>query len=452
MIIFLTSIIFLEIHFLIITLYSILISFVVTIQFNLYLYRKIKKAENRLNSLLYFIKIDFSLIQKIGKNQIDNCLNFIYLIIDYNITLSENYREILSKIHCGASPELELINCLYPSKDFIIYLKNLLTNNFQLDEYSDEYFSYSKEKDFKVYLKQITTKLSIVFFVGVFFPIGFCFLLFLLSLNKFMMIMFIPMLIIFLDYLFKKFISVNHYLIGFIQNDSNFEKQKLEEFLLLIKKFALNLRQNISPEKALIKAFNEEKENIPLLKSILEQDIILFLNGMYNFNQIINSFKENLKSFRYHTIINSIVNMLKENAYFSSYKIIEIINILNKHKKLENKLNVIIKGEKFKVFLFLFILPIITGSIGSLLPFLPEISKSLISLEELNDPFLFLNSLDLIDLGLILIILLASNLISSYYFLKIIFFRNKSFFMIISGIIFLLTFSLSIINIVNFIA
>ena len=451
MIIFSFSILFLEFHILIITFYSIIICLIITFQFNLFLYKKIKKEEEKLNSLLYFIKIDFSLIQRINKNYTDNCLNFIDLIINYKISISNKFKTILSKIHCGNSPELELTNCFFSSRDFREYLDNLLTYNFQLDDYSNGYFSNSLEKNFKVYLKQITTKLSIIFFVGVFFPIGFCFLLFLLSLNKLIIIIFVPILIIFLNLLYKKFINVNHYLIGFIQSDSNLEKQKLKEFLILIKKFAINLKQNISPEQAFIKAYIKEKENIPILQNLLEQEITLFLNGIYNFNQIINSFKCKLNSYRYNTIINSISKMLKESAYLSSDKIIEIINMLNKHKKLENKLNIIIKGEKFKVYLFLFILPIITGSIGALIPFLPEITHSLLLLEELNDSFLYLNSLNIIDLILVFIILLTSNLISSYYFLKIIYSHNKSFLLIISGLIFFLTFSLSILNMTNFI-
>ncbi|MBN1216734.1 MAG: hypothetical protein JXA99_15005 [Candidatus Lokiarchaeota archaeon] len=451
-VIFSLSFLFLRIQILIILLSSILLSLFLAIQFNLYLYRKVKIAEDKLNSLLYFIKIDFSLIQKIGKIQTDNSLNFIKLIIDYNIFISKNFKNILSKIHFGASPEKELTNCLYPSRDFKNYIKNLLMNNFQCDEYSDAHYSYSLEKDFKVYLKQLTTKLSIVFFIGIFFPIGFCFLLFLLSLNKFMMISFIPILILFLNYLFKKFISVNHYLIGFIQDDSKYEKKKLEEFLYLIKKFSLYLKHNISPERALIRAFEEEKRDIPLLTRIFERDITLFLNGVYDFHQIINSLKKKLNSFRYHTIINSILNMINEDSFQSSYKIIEIINILNYHRKLEDKLNIIMKGEKFKIFLFLLILPIITGSIGALLPFLPEISMSLISLGELGDTLLLFDSINPIDLLFIIMILLTSNLISSYYFLKIVYSRSKIFFMLISGLIFLFTFMLSLINIINFIA
>ncbi len=449
--IFVFSFLFLKLHILIITFYSIIISLIITYNFNLFLYKKIKKAEKILNSLLYFIKIDFSLIQKTGKSYTDNCLNFINLMINYNISISKEFKKILSKIHCGYLPELELNNYIYPSKDFIDYINNLLINDFQSEYDSNEYLSHTLEENFKVYLKQISTKLSIIFFVGIFFPIGFCFLLLLLSLNKIIIIIFVPILILLLNYLFKKFIDINHYLVGFIKSDSNLEKKKLDEFLVLIESFAFNLKKNISPEQAFIKAYIKEREHIPILYELLEYEISFFLNGLYNFTEILQTFKKKLKSYRYITIINSIINMLKENAYLSSNKIIEIVKVLNKHKKLEKKLDIIIKGEKFKVFLFLFILPITTGTIGALLPFLPEISQSLLFLDHINDPILFLKSLDIIDLFLILFILLISNIISSYYFLKIISFHYKSFLLIISGTIFLLTFSLSILNIANFI-
>ncbi|GAH26134.1 unnamed protein product, partial [marine sediment metagenome] len=49
-------------------------------------------------------------------------------------------------------------------------------------------------------------------------------------------------------------------------------------------------------------------------------------------------------------------------------KITQILNEISIHQKLENKLEIIVKGERFKVLLFLFLLPIIIGGIGGLFP------------------------------------------------------------------------------------
>jgi hypothetical protein len=451
-------------NILIIFSYTILISFIISYFFNTFLIKKIKRTEQLLNSILYFIKSDFSLLQKTSRGFTDSCLKFIELMVNYDISISPDFKEILSNIQCGTQPEQALRNYISPSKDFNKYLQNLIIKDFntrtflEIRDWNINLINDSNalEEDFKIYLKDITNKLSLLFFIGIFIPIGLCFLFFFISENTYIMLLILPFFLILLNYLFKQFIKKNHFLIGMIKNNSKSEHKKLNEFLELIEKFAINLKRNISPEKAFLNAYLTEKNNLSTLFSLLEDEIIGFFNGVYTFIETLELFIIKLKSRRYSIIINSLIKMLRESSYYSSEELIEIITVFKKHQKLQNKLRVLIKGERFKTFIFLIILPIIIGSIGALVPFLPKVMENLLNFEELGSfgigaagTNLNTPQLDLIDIILLLFAFLISNSISSFYFLSIINYQNKSIIILISDIIFLITYSLSILNIIT---
>ncbi|TFF98835.1 MAG: hypothetical protein EU547_00040 [Promethearchaeota archaeon] len=405
-----------------------------------------REKEQLIDSKLYFIRIDYNLIRSSSEPNSDPIIQFITLIMNYDISISKEFENMLYKLHCGTPPEILLKNYRTVSNDFNKYLENLIISNFEANPILEKADINSLEDNFKVYLKEITTKLSVIFFIGIFFPIGLCFFLFLLPLNHFLILFFVPIFLLLLNFLFNKFINKNHFLIGMTNQNSEFEANKLKQFLNLIEKFALNLRNNSSPEKAFLDAFNEEKKKLNILKSLLEYDINLFFNCRQDFINTLKTFKKRLNSSRYKLVINTIINMLEEDSYLSSNRILKIIHILKNHEKLQNKLLILIKGERFKTFIYIFLLPIIIGSIGALSPFLSRIINTIISFEDAEIiTFNFSVSL-LIDIILIYLTLFLSNSITSYYFLSIIYFRNKTLLIILSNILFSLVFILFLTN------
>ena len=135
--------------------------------------------------------------------------------------------------------------------------------------------------------------------------------------------------------------------------------------------------------------------------------------------------------------------MIDENAYYSSDKVFEILDIISKHRRLEKKLGIIIKGEKFKVFLFLFLLPIIIGAIGGLFPLVVMLTNS----EDINfNNYSYTNYGNIIEVSIIFITLLLSNLITSYYFLKVIHYEKKNFIIFLSCAIYTLVFFITFMN------
>ena len=238
-------------------------------------------------------------------------------------------------------------------------------------------------------------------------------------------------------------------MIGLINDFSSHERKKFEEFILFLRSFATNLRSNISPEKALLKSYNQNKNYITILKKPLRNQISYLLNLSHSISDILNILRAELKSLRYSIILDAIKKYIERSAYFTSDKIFEILTIINYHQKLERKLEVLLKGEKFKILFFIFLLPIVTGTISGLFPIFNIIIGN-INLTGNEVLLFFENSLDLFNIIIIIAVLLSSISITSNYFLKILCYTRKFLLILVSNTLFLLTFLISFINISNF--
>ncbi len=442
------SILLTSINVLILFLFSIMISIIVSYKFNLILYQEINRNESSINAMLHLIRIEFSLIEMTLKKTSDYCLHFIKIIKNSRSPLSSYFKNIFNRIHEGRLPEKELTRIITPSNEFNNYLKNLVLNNFFNN--SNDYNSYPLEKRFKIYLRELQSKISIIFFIGLFSPIGLCFLILFQIVNFLFLIFFIPFFLFSLNLLFRKFMRKNSYMIGLLNEYSNFERKKFDEFLVFLKSFAFNLKNNASPEQAFFKSYSQTKKFIILLKKPLQNQIAWLLNFSNSFDEIIENLKLELQTIRYSMLLEVIEKFIKRDSYFSADKIFEILKLINKHQKLERKLEIIIKGEKFKIFFFIFLLPIIIGGISGFFPILTGIMKN-ISLN--NNYFLsVLNTpVNLFNMAGILIVLLSSVSITTNYFLKIINYNKRLILILTTNIVFTLSFLISFTSILSFI-
>jgi len=242
----------------------------------------------------------------------------------------------------------------------------------------------------------------------------------------------------------------NSYMIGLLNEYSNFERKKFEEFLVFLKSFAFNLKNNASPEQAFFKSYSQTKKFIMLLKKPLQNQITRLLNFSNSFGEIIENLKVELQTLRYSMLLEVIDKFIKRDSYFSADKIFEILKLINKHQKLERKLEIIVKGEKFKIFFFIFLLPIIIGGISGFFPIFTGIMKNI----NLNSNY-FLNILNIpvnfFNMAGILIVLLSSVSITTNYFLKIINYNKRFLLILTTNIVFILCFLISFISILSFI-
>jgi hypothetical protein len=298
-------------------------------------------------------------------------------------------------------------------------------------------------------LREIESKLSILFFFGLFFPLGLCFLILFQRINYYILISVLPLFFITLKTLNKKFLKNNFFLLGLINNYSKEEKAKFNEFISFLVSFTLNLQKNSSPELAFVKAYTQNELHYNFLKKPLKKQISLLLNFSCTFDEILERLQIELKSIRYQIILDVIGKLVAQNAYLSHEKISEILNEISIHQKLENKLEVIIKGEQFKVLLFLFLLPIIIGGIGGLFPLFNFIIGNISLNGNLSLSVLF-KLLFTFDFIIIFLSLLFCVNISSHYFLEIISHERKRILIVVSNVIFILAFFSTFISILNY--
>jgi len=445
--IFLFSLIFLtKFSFILIVSFSFLLALIISYFFSKRLNNEIIKKENQLNALLYIVKIYFSLIQKSHGDRADHAINFIKLISEYKLPLSKEFRKILNKIQLGENPEVLLSKINTPSLDFNLYVKGLLLSNFSNNYRLNE---KSLEKKFRTFLREIESKLSILFFFGLFFPLGLCFLILFQRINYFILISILPLFYISLKALNKKFLKNNFFLLGLISNYSREEKAKFNEFVSFLLSFTMNLQKNSSPEVAFVRAYSQNALNFNVLDKPLKSQVSQLVNFSCSFDEMLENLQFELKSIRYKIILDVIGKLVAQNAYLSHEKITEILNEIFVHQKLENKLEIIIKGERFKVLLFLFLLPIIIGGIGGLFPLFNFMMGNISLSGSLSFSFLF-ELLFSYDFIIIFFSLLFCVYISSHFFLEIISYERKRMLIVISNMIYILAFFSAFINILNY--
>jgi len=445
--IFLISLIFLtKFSFILIISFSFLLALIVSYFFSKRLSNEIIKKENQLNALLYIVKIYFSLIQKSHGAKADHAINFIKLISEYRLPLSKEFKKILNKIQLGENPEVLLSKIITPSLDFNLYVKGLLLSNFSNSYRLNE---KSLEKNFRKFLREIESKLSILFFIGLFFPLGLCFLILFQRINYFILISILPLFYISLKALNKKFLKNNFFLLGLISNYSREEKAKFNEFVSFLLSFTMNLQKNSSPEVAFVRAYSQNERHYSILNKPLKTQISQLVNFSCSFDEMLENLQFELKSIRYKIILDVIGKLVAQNAYLSHEKISDILNEISIHQKLENKLEIIIKGERFKVLLFLFLLPIIIGGIGGLFPLFNFMMGNISLSGNLSFSVLF-GLIFSYDFIIIFFSLLFCVYTSSHFFLEIISYERKRMLIVISNMIYILSFFSAYINILNY--
>ncbi len=389
-----------------------------------------------INAYLKLIILDFSLINSLFTSISDKCINFIESISNYNYPISNYFKSIIRKIQFGKNPENELENLNIISKNFQSFINDLVSNNFEdtnlvkINEYS-----YSEDL-FETFIRSIESKLSIIFFIGLFFPIGSCFLIILQEIKSFSLIFIIPLYFIIIRYLSSKFLNEDIKLLGILSSESKNNRREFNDFLLFLKNFAIMLSRKTSPELALYYAYKKTPKSF---QKKLEHPISLLIKNSISIKEMLDSFIFNLKSPRCKLILNVIKKMIHEDTYHTANKIWDLLEIISMHQKLEKRKRIIIKGEKFKSLIFIFLLPFILGVISGVFPsFFYYID--LLYNPEFTITIPFYDNFNSFDLIFLFGSFLLSNTISIYYFSKIINIEFKKIIVFTSNLFFVLIF------------
>ncbi|MFX0106196.1 MAG: hypothetical protein ACFE75_12000, partial [Candidatus Hodarchaeota archaeon] len=203
-------------------------------------------------------------------------------------------------------------------------------------------------------------------------------------------------------------------------------------------------------ESAFIRSYEQNRNVLELIGQTIKNQVSNLLSFNNTFKDMIDFLKLELKSVKYSIILDAIEKFIVENANYSSEKIFDILKVIQKHQDLEKKLEIILKGEKFKVFLFIFLLPILIGAISGMFPFFILITRDLNS----SNIMLLIDLTDVKNIYYIFIInviFLSSISITSSCFMKIINYKKKLPIIFISNIIFILVFITSFFTTLSFI-
>lgn len=423
---------------------SFLLSFLFAFYFSRILFSELTNRKRYLNIIINFIKLDYQLIRKSCDDIEDYNMLFLKRLKTYKKIYNSYLYYFYKEIQCGKNPEDLFGNLIFPSHEFNYFIRSLVVNSRLSSSNLSVIKETALEKNFRIQFKEIDTKMSILFFIGLFFPIGLCFFILLLKINLIFTLIFIPILIFVLHFLNKNFIEKSSYLIGKIYHIDNIEKEEFEEILLFLKLFAINLQKNSSPENSFINSFIQLKGHISLIKKIFNEEIVNLVRLNTNLKTLIKNLSNNIKSLKISLILDIISYMLARNSKFTGKKIDQILDLVEKYNMLEEKMLTKIQGQKFKLVFFLIFLPFILGFIGGMLPIFINLLENVYNNDVYSISNKFFSVYNLSDIIIIFLTLFFSNITVDVYFSKIVFFENRILIIIFSCSIFLISFFISL--------
>ncbi len=407
-------------------LYSFLLSLFVSYQLSSILFKQVEKIEKILNASLPLLKINYSLVQSTLFDR-DPVIYFIELIKESELPISLSYRKIFEDIHNGQAPEPAMINLITPSKDFNTYVNELVLSNFRANNFSKD---TSIEREIRIYTKEIEPKLSLVFFIGFFFPIGLCFSIIFLQLDL-ISIFLSFFFILFMRYLFKNFITLDLHLIGFVKFVSDKDKRRFNEFLTFLNVFALHLKY-FSPEKAFSESMIKNREKMKILFPILLNPFNRFLYTGTSFDELLNDLKLQFVQAQYRLIFDLISHTTKYDSEKASNVILELIEIVKANQEKAELIEDLFTGERFKVFMFIFLLPIIIGIISGFSPFF----SAFLDFQNFTSTI----QINYLTISIILISLSICTIMTSYTFLQLVNYEHHKFLLFSPVILFIISF------------
>ncbi len=420
---------FLSINLPFLLLFSLFLSIFVSYNFSSIIFNKIKKLDLSLNSFLPLLQMRFNLIQYSLEKNDDQCIPFIKLIMKSSLPVATSYKNIFKNIHLGKEPYGEIEKLKTPSLDFDSYVMELIMNDF--NELKVDYETTLNQK-LEIYLNALDSKISVIFFIGFFLPISLCFLIMFINLPIYFSFGFSISFLIFMYYIFNKLIVSDILFIGFFKNSPYFNKRQFEEFLIFLKAYAFRLKYDLSPEKAFFDTLLKNKNRIRTFYLLIKKICVDSINKGYSFSKMISLLQNKLNSPQYNLILSLIHSMVLFNSKRAGFIILELIEVIKEQQKILNKIENVFKGERFRVFIFLFLLPIITGIFSGFLPFFSLFL--MISPNSVNKTF------QLMEIILILVSISFCNIVTSYTFLRIINYEKHYFFLLLSLIILIFSF------------
>ena len=396
---------------------------------------QIESKIGRLDSLLYFIKMDIDLVLKLNVSHEDPLLNFIDLIDESYADLVGPMQDLKKRIRKGEDIEETLSRIHFPSKKMHDFFSNLIyyisdSRYLQLNQTDENELAY------QTFSKGLETRLSIMFFIGIFFPLGLGFLMVLGQIDILTLILSIPFFSLILSIIKKKLLNDNLILVGSSIHSSNAEIEEYNLILAFYRQLSFNLKI-YPPEKAILFTYEAISKNITKNYS----DIVAKLNKYsIDYHFFFKMLTNELKSIRSKLLIQNLPVLLDYNSENVSETMLNILKIVEKHLALQNERLTIYNAEKIKASLFSYLLPIILGFLSTVFWFFAKLS---IGFQGSNSIFPLFNEISLVQLIMYIISQIIMIIQVNSVFSEIFNRNHRKFLIIISELIYLFTFTIT---------
>ncbi|MBN2154962.1 MAG: hypothetical protein JW776_02835 [Candidatus Lokiarchaeota archaeon] len=394
--------------------------------FLLHIYpRHYQKQADEINSLFPLFRNCIEMYLSILPKDHDVCTFLISFLASIPSPIQDTFKRVQQSIQQGNLPEKILLSYKCPSSLLEEYLKALLLSKYHSQK-SSLMLDTPLENRYKIYSHSLESRISIIFFLGLFIPLGFSLGVFLQKINGILLLSSSPILFILLLILTRKITTDNLILLGTVSRSS--KSLKIEYLVLwdFFYRLSTNL-MNMAPETALIQAI--ESTNL-IQSSAIRKYLYQLKSYTLPLEEFLNKFYKTLQGARIRLVFSTLIFMITSSCEVTSEKLFQLLLVLKHHRELESQRLQTLKGEMFKVKSFQIILPIIISLMTTL--FL------LISSNISPSSFLFSFSMPLTNKILFSVNQLISAHISIYFFRRAVGLRYSMSTIIYCTVFFLL--------------
>jgi len=337
-----------------------------------YFPKKVRSDGTKIELLLEIIRFDVELLINSVSEKEDLVIRILTLLQNYDEVLSKEMRKVIRELYRGKQI-VDVLDELYiPSKSFREFLLTIIENTSHIEFLSLLENNDLTEKAYVRFTKSLESRISILFFIGIFFPIGIALGTMLQQISGIYLLLSIPIFFTIMLVLKRKFMVADIELLGQNNNNTVDSKKEYSEFLEFYQKFSKHLLE-YSPEYSLIKAYEESGD---IIKQELKSLILEISRYRISIEEFFTKITTVLKNPRIRAIFNNTKSSIVLNSFGSSDRIQKTIKLINKNLRKQDEREELVKSEKFKAIIFIGLMPIILGVLAGIMPTFSILSAS----------------------------------------------------------------------------
>lgn len=363
------------------------------------------KEYNSINYLQFLIVQIKIFLNNISKTKDRNIL--VAEMLTYGPKLSPNIDQIYYSISLGNNFKKYMKKLIFYSPAFTKFFQTIIKFNFdekivaKLDEFNS---SYEKKKE--LFIQSLDTRLSLFFFISIFYPIGVFY--FSASYSISLKTILLLVLIYYLGQeIILKYLLDNHiHLLGDVSNLKSIKQKEFEVFLDFFLILGRNLINN-SPEIAIFEALNSIGAKS---QKILKLSNFNFSLEFLSLEHFLNKMSQTLQNKEVSQFLFFLLKLFKCDSSQGYNFLIDTLNQINSHKVQINKQEIAFKNAYSKSNLFKMLLALI---LGVLTPFVIKFQSTIFEFQNviINSQDLFFENSDMgFNQPIFLILRLASFL------------------------------------------